>query len=65
MYICIYRQGVLQDWGSMHYLHSETLSKVGEMLKDDRELEARDCARAALQASSRDVYMHVYTCIYI
>jgi len=43
------RQPVLQDWGVTHVLHSVTLRKVGDMLKDDRLLEARDCARAALQ----------------
>jgi len=43
------RQAVLQDWGATHYMHSETLRKVAALLKDDRSLECRDCARAALQ----------------
>ena len=43
------RQPVLQDWGATHLLHSDSLSRVGEMRGDDRRLEARDCARAALQ----------------
>jgi len=41
---CSRASNLLSDWGQLHWLHSETLSKVG-----GRELEARDCARAALQ----------------
>jgi len=43
------RQPVLQDWGVTHYMHSQTLRKVALLLLDDRALESRDCARAALQ----------------
>jgi len=41
---CSRASSLLTEWGKLHWVHSQTLSKVG-----GRELEARDCARACLQ----------------
>jgi hypothetical protein len=36
--------GLIPEWGAIHWTHSKIITKVG-----GREMEARDCARAALQ----------------
>jgi hypothetical protein len=36
--------GLIPEWGAIHWAHSKIITKVG-----GREMEARDCARAALQ----------------
>lgn len=41
---CARAAALLPEWGSLHWVHSKTIMMVG-----GRELEARDCARAALQ----------------
>jgi len=41
---CSRAANLLPDWGQLHWLHSQILADIG-----GRELEARDCARAAVQ----------------